>query len=57
MEQRIDGTLIRLALLLEREARLGGTDIEPETQRIIEKLRRHHVASDPDRHPPTSVEL
>jgi hypothetical protein len=32
------GTVVRLARMLEREARLLGADIEMETQRIIEKV-------------------
>ena len=39
MEPKHNGPLIRLALLLEREARLVGADIEQETSKIIEKLR------------------
>jgi hypothetical protein len=44
MEKKPNGTLIRLALLLEREARFAGVDIEPETTKIIEKLGRNHEA-------------
>jgi hypothetical protein len=40
MEPPRNAVLERLALLLEREARLAGVDIEPETTKIIEKLRR-----------------
>ena len=42
MEKKPNGTLIRLALLLEREARFAGVDVEPETTKMIEKLRRKH---------------
>ncbi len=42
MEPPRNAVLERLALLLEREARLAGVDVEPETTRIIEKLRRGH---------------
>lgn len=36
------GTLIRLILLAEREARFLGVSLEKEVQAIIEKLREAH---------------
>ncbi len=36
------GTLVRLARMLEREARLLGADVEPETQKLIEKVMVAH---------------
>ncbi len=42
MEPTRNAVLERLALLLERECRLAGVDIEPETTKIIEKLKRNH---------------
>ena len=58
MERKTDGTVVRLALLLERESRLLGVDVEQETQKIIEKLRRnHHVEGDQERHPPTAPDV
>ena len=44
MEPSRNALLERLALFLEREARLIGADIEPETTKIIAKLRRKHEA-------------
>ena len=58
MERKTDGTVVRLALLLEREARLLGVDVEQETQKIVEKLRRnHHVESNQEGHPPTAPDV
>lgn len=42
MERKSDGYLVRLALLLEREARLTGVDIEQEITKITEKVRVAH---------------
>ena len=58
MDRKTDGTLFRLAELVEREARLRGVDIEQETQKIIEKLRRKpHVEGKKERHPPTTSDV
>ncbi len=58
MERKTDGTVVRLALLVERESRLLGVDVEQETQKIIEKLRRHHhVESSKEGHPPAPADV
>lgn len=55
MERRTDGTLVRVALLLEREARLLGVDVEQETQKIIEKLRRKHESHGTEHSPDKGI--
>ena len=37
-----DGYLIRLSILLERETRLIGVDIEQEITKITDKIRKKH---------------
>ena len=37
-----DGYIARLALLLERESRLIGVDIEQEITKITDKIRKKH---------------
>lgn len=41
MEKR-EGYLHRLALHLEREARISGVNVEPEITKILEKLKDGH---------------
>jgi len=40
MEHDRNGIVQRMALALEREARLQGFDIEPEITKILEKLKQ-----------------
>ena len=47
MERKSDGYIVRLMLLVEREARLVGVDIEQETQKIIEKVSAKHADNRP----------